>query len=198
MCIFWLFIFGWLLGVGQVYSPSILWERAKFILPAFLERGPSLFSEHSSRESQVYTPGFQESIVRIDMDAMGCTSPNMLFQSHLTHHKFQCLMTRDKIRRHGRRRRGKALFLEFLSNIQRHFPCCQTRHHEDIVHPQKIKAGNPIARYIAWWHYVKLQCFGTKCIQCGNHSTTPPQAYVHVMISCLLTTTPLINPFTPL
>ena len=32
--------------------------RAKFYLPAFLKRGPSLFSRLSSREGQVYSPSF--------------------------------------------------------------------------------------------------------------------------------------------
>jgi hypothetical protein len=32
--------------------------RAKFYLPAVLERGPSLFSQLSSREGQVYSPSF--------------------------------------------------------------------------------------------------------------------------------------------
>jgi hypothetical protein len=38
---------------GQVESPSLTQERAKFNLPAFFERGPSLISQLSSREGQV-------------------------------------------------------------------------------------------------------------------------------------------------
>jgi hypothetical protein len=45
---------------GQVLSPSFPQERAKFYLPAFLERGPSFISQLSSRGGQVLSPGFHK------------------------------------------------------------------------------------------------------------------------------------------
>ena len=50
------------MGVGLFYTLSFPREWAYFILSAFLESGPILYSQPSSRVGRVYTPGCHESL----------------------------------------------------------------------------------------------------------------------------------------
>ena len=73
------------------------WEWAKFILPAFLKRGQILFSQHSLREGQVYSPSIPQERSKFILPAFLETGPSLF--SRLPQERAKCTLpasTREK------------------------------------------------------------------------------------------------------